>query len=116
MTVPVSAGGELVHWLDSAQDSPALGGKARLLVRRAAAGLPVPVDVLVAHDCGVLSASVLPVVAAVVLDASNPHEHATRVCREFGIPGVVQTRTATTVLREGQRVTVDGARGWVLDA
>jgi pyruvate,water dikinase len=75
-----------------------------------------PGDVFVARDCGVLWAVLLPVAAAVVLDGSNPHEHAMRVCRDFGIPGVVQTRCATQILREGQRVTVDGTRGWVLAA
>jgi pyruvate,water dikinase len=75
-----------------------------------------PGDVFVARDCGVLWSSLLPAVAAVVLDGSNRHEHAMRVCREFGIPGVVQAKTATRALREGQIVTVDGDRGWVLAA
>jgi len=33
---------------------------------------------------------------------------------EFGIPGMVQAKTATHLLQEGQRVTVDGTQGWVL--
>ena len=73
-----------------------------------------PGDVFVAPDCGVLWASILPVVSAVVLDGSYPGEHPMRVCTEFGIPGIVQAKTATQVLREGQLVTVDGGRGWVL--
>jgi len=71
-------------------------------------------EVFVAHDCGVLWATVLPIAAAVVLDGSNPGEHPMRICQEFGVPGVVRTGNATQVLRQGQRITVDGNRGWVL--
>jgi pyruvate,water dikinase len=70
-------------------------------------------DVFVAANCGALWAAVLPVVGAVVLDGSHPYAHAMRMCREFGIPAVVQAVNATAVLREGQRVMVDGGRGWI---
>jgi pyruvate,water dikinase len=73
-------------------------------------------DVFVAANCGALWAAVMPAVGAVVLDSSGPHEHAMRVCREFGIPAIVQAGNATAVLREGQQVVVDGERGWVVDA
>lgn len=56
------------------------------------------------------------VATTVVLDGSNPGEHATRICYEFGIPCVVRTVNATQVLREGQRVTVDNSKGWVVAA
>ena len=36
--------------------------------------------------------------------------------REYGIPGVLQTKQATSVLQEGRLVTVDGTRGLVLQA
>ncbi len=75
-----------------------------------------PGDVFVAGDCGVLWASLLPVASAVVLDGSYPGEHPIRVCTEFGVPDIVQAKIASQVLREGQRVTVDGDRGWVLNA
>jgi rifampicin phosphotransferase len=73
-----------------------------------------PGDIFVAGDCGVLWASLLPIAAAVVLDGSYPGEHPMRVCTEFGIPGIVQAKVATQLLHEGQRVIVDGNRGWVL--
>jgi pyruvate,water dikinase len=91
-------------------------GRVRLVDAHATVPDIQPGDVFVAPDCGMLWAVVLPVAAAVVLDGSYPHEHAMRVCRDFGVPGVVQARDATRVLREGQRVTVDGAKGWVLAA
>jgi len=43
-------GKELVYWLDSAPDSTALGGKARLLVRLMAAGLPIPLGFVLSAE------------------------------------------------------------------
>lgn len=97
---------------------PAVAGKATGRVRLVDNNDLVPNvragDVFVSHNCGALWGTVMPAVSAVVVDGSSPHEHAMRICREFGIPAIVQTGNATSVLREGQRVTVDGTRGWVL--
>ncbi|HEU5316965.1 MAG TPA: PEP/pyruvate-binding domain-containing protein [Chloroflexota bacterium] len=73
-------------------------------------------DVLVARNAGPLWTPVFPTVAAVVLDQGVLFQHAMLTCREYGVPAVFQTRDATQRLREGQRVTVDGEKGWVLDA
>ena len=91
-------------------------GRVRLVDHRLLVPEVQPGDVFVAHDCGVLWVTLLPIAAAVVLDGSNPGEHPTRICYEFGVPCVVRTGNATQVLREGQRVTVDGNKGWVLAA
>jgi pyruvate,water dikinase len=53
--------------------------------------------------------------AAVVTDGGGMTCHAAIVSRELGVPCVVGTRTATTALRDGQVVTVDGSEGTVLD-
>jgi pyruvate,water dikinase len=39
--------------------------------------------------------------------------HGSVVAREYGIPGVVGVNAATTRLKTGQRVRVDGSRGVV---
>jgi pyruvate,water dikinase len=39
--------------------------------------------------------------------------HAATVAREYGIPAVVAVRGATSLIRDGQTVTVDGAAGKV---
>jgi pyruvate,water dikinase len=75
-----------------------------------------PGDVLVAHNAGVLWTPVFPVAAAVVLDEGVLFQHAMLTCREYGVPGIFQAKQATSVLREGQLVTVDGTNGWVLPA
>jgi rifampicin phosphotransferase len=51
--------------------------------------------------------------AAVVTDGGTLAAHASLVAREYGIPAVVATGDATTRLRDGQVVTVDGGAGVV---
>jgi rifampicin phosphotransferase len=51
--------------------------------------------------------------AAVVTDGGTLAAHASLVAREYGIPAVVATGDATTRLRDGQVVTVDGGAGTV---
>lgn len=51
--------------------------------------------------------------AAVVTDGGTLAAHASLVAREYGIPAVVGTGDATTRLRNGQIVTVDGTAGTV---
>ncbi len=53
--------------------------------------------------------------SALVTDGGGMTCHAAIVSRELGVPCVVGARNATTVLRNGELVTVDGARGVVLE-
>ncbi|HEY8524429.1 MAG TPA: phosphoenolpyruvate synthase [Acidimicrobiales bacterium] len=53
--------------------------------------------------------------AALVTDGGGVTCHAAIVGRELHLPTVVATRTATTALRDGDVVTVDGTRGQVLE-
>jgi pyruvate,water dikinase len=39
--------------------------------------------------------------------------HAAIVCREYGLPAVTGTGSATAVIRTGQRLRVDGSAGTV---
>jgi pyruvate,water dikinase len=75
-----------------------------------------PGDVLVAHSAGALWGPVAPTVAGVVLEIGSPFQHIMIVCREYGIPGIVNAKGAMARLQEGQQVVVDAARGWVLAA
>ncbi len=49
--------------------------------------------------------------AAIVTDEGGLTAHAAIVSREMGIPAVVGTREATTKLKEGEIITVDGSSG-----
>ncbi|MBR4556008.1 MAG: hypothetical protein IKO15_00875 [Clostridiales bacterium] len=53
-------------------------------------------------------------VSAIVTDIGAPLSHAAIVAREFGIPAVVGCRNATSVLKTGDVVTVDGSKGTVV--
>jgi len=51
--------------------------------------------------------------AAIVTNVGGPMSHAAIVAREFGVPAVVNTQTATQRLSNGQLVEVDGTAGTV---
>ena len=50
---------------------------------------------------------------ALVMETGGMMTHGSVVAREYGIPGVVGVHDATTRLKTGQRVRVDGSRGIV---
>ncbi len=72
-----------------------------------------PGDVLVTRTTGPAFNVVLPLLGALVTDRGGQLSHAAIVAREYGIPAVVGTRDATTVLPDGARVRVDGDNGRV---
>jgi len=49
----------------------------------------------------------------IVTDRGGALSHAAIVAREYGIPGVVGTREATSKIPDGGRVRVDGTNGEV---
>jgi len=51
--------------------------------------------------------------SAVVTDIGGPLSHGSIVAREYGIPAVLGTDTATTHISDGQMITVDGNSGIV---
>jgi phosphoenolpyruvate synthase/pyruvate phosphate dikinase len=52
-------------------------------------------------------------IAAVVTDAGGVLSHSAVVAREFMIPGVVGTSSATKEIKTGDKVRVDGDKGVV---
>lgn len=51
--------------------------------------------------------------AALVMEVGGLMTHGSVVAREIGIPAVVAVDDATRKIRDGQRIRVDGDRGWV---
>ena len=88
-------------------------GTARLVDSAADFGRIKQGDVLVARNTSPYFNVVLPLLGAIVTDRGGVLSHAAIVAREYGIPGVVGTRDATTVIPDGARVRVDGASGEV---
>src|SRR5699024_1435237 len=50
---------------------------------------------------------------ATVTDIGGMMSHAAIVCREYALPAVTGTGNASTTIRTGQRLRVDGTRGTV---
>ena len=55
----------------------------------------------------------LPLLGGIVTDSGGLLSHAAIVAREYGIPGVVGTRSATELIADGARIRVDGTAGEV---
>lgn len=88
-------------------------GTARLVDDAADFGRIKEGDVLVARLTSPYFNVVLPLLGAIVTDRGGVLSHAAIVAREYGIPGVVGTREATTVIHDGDRIRVDGGAGEV---
>ncbi len=72
-------------------------------------------DVLVAPYTNPAWTPLFQRAAAVIVDAGGAGSHAAIVAREYGIPAVMGTAHATSQLRDGERVRVDGNQGLVFD-
>jgi len=70
-------------------------------------------DVLVTESTTEAFNILLPLLGAIVTDAGGLLSHSAIVAREYGIPGVVGTRTGTDRIPDGTRVRVDGDAGEV---
>jgi phosphoenolpyruvate synthase/pyruvate phosphate dikinase len=70
-------------------------------------------DVLVTRSTSPYFNVLLPMLGAIVTDRGGALSHAAIVAREYGIPGVVGTKTGTEVIEDGQRIRVDGGTGEV---
>jgi phosphoenolpyruvate synthase/pyruvate phosphate dikinase len=72
-----------------------------------------PGEILVAVTTNVGWTPIFPRAAAVITDVGAPLSHAAIVARELGIPAVVGCFNATSMLKTGDRVRVDGGAGTV---
>ena len=88
-------------------------GPARIAVSPDQFASVRPGDVLIARATMPAYNVLLPIVGAIVTDKGGALCHAAIVSREYGLPCVVGTRDATTRLRDGMMVEVDGTTGTV---
>jgi len=70
-------------------------------------------DILVAPQTNPDFVPAMKKAVAIVTDKGGRTSHAAIVSREIGIPAVVGTEKATTLLKDGEIITVDGAKGEV---
>jgi pyruvate,water dikinase len=72
-----------------------------------------PGDVLVCPITSPVWSIIFPSVGALVTDTGGILSHPAIISREYGIPAVVATRKGTSLLKDGEVVTVDGGAGTV---
>jgi len=70
-------------------------------------------DILVTKNTSAGFNVVLPIIGALVTDRGGVLSHAAIVSREFGIPGVVGTKNASQLIKDGGRIRVNGDTGEV---
>ncbi len=88
-------------------------GRVRIIERPENGDLLQPGEILVAAQTDIAWTLLFPRAAAVITDIGAPLSHAAIVARELGIPAVVGCGDATSRLRTGDCVRVDGGRGVV---
>jgi pyruvate,water dikinase len=70
-------------------------------------------DILVCHVTNPTWTPIFQKIRAAVSDIGGSMSHAAIVAREYGLPAVVGTGNATSKIKDGQRIRVDGGRGIV---
>ena len=111
-TAAAEAGETLVRGLGAS--AGVVSGAVRVLMSPSEGSRLVAGEILVAPMTNPDWVPTIRRAAAVVTDGGGMTCHAAIVSRELGRPCIVGARTATTVLRDGEVVTVDGGRGVVL--
>jgi pyruvate,water dikinase len=112
-TVDQSEGRVLVQGL--AASSGRAVGSVRVLESVDQGGQLLAGEILVARMTSPDWVPTMRRAGALVTDGGGMTCHAAIVSRELGVPCVVGARNATTVLRDGEVVTVDGAHGIVYE-
>jgi pyruvate,water dikinase len=72
-----------------------------------------PGDVLVCPITSPVWSVLFPSIGALVTDTGGVLSHPAIIAREYGIPAIVATGSATSRLTDGGLVTVNGSRGTV---
>ena len=88
-------------------------GIARIVRSIAEAERLAPGEILVAETTAPPWTPLFATAAAVVTDTGGVLSHCAVVAREYGIPAVVGTGTATAMIADGQEIEVDGDAGIV---
>ena len=72
-----------------------------------------PGDILVAPNVGPDWTPAFAIIGGLVLDSGSLSQHAALVAREYRVPSVMQTKEASSAIKNGQIITVDGDNGIV---
>jgi pyruvate,water dikinase len=110
-------------WLDSSQESGVVSGiggspgvaegPARVVLSARQIDELKPGEILVAPSTSPSWTPVFGIIAAAVLDTGGTMCHASIIAREYGLPAIVGTGTATRRIKTGDLLRVDAHRGCV---
>jgi pyruvate,water dikinase len=108
------AGGARAGKLHGIAGSPGVAeGPARVILRSDGIGELEEGEILVAPSTSTSWTPAFATIAGAVLDVGGAMCHAAIVAREYGLPAVVGTGSATKRIRTGDRIRVDGGTGVV---
>ena len=101
---------------DQPRGVPASGGlvtgRARIIHGRATAAVLQPGDIAVCATA-TLAWSLFSVAAGIITERGGQLSSLATVAREYGIPTVVALNGATTRIRDGQIISMDGGTGMI---
>ena len=86
-------------------------GKVRIILDPSMCSKMKNGNILVTEMTNPLYMPAIKKAKAIVTDVGGLLSHAAIVSRELGIPCIVGTKKATKILKEGDRVLVDGTKG-----
>lgn len=89
-------------------------GRARVITELDDEATVAPGEILVAPYTDAAWTPLFFTAAAVVVDLGGPLSHGSTVAREYGLPAVVNVKSGTRRIRDGQEITVDGGAGEVI--
>ena len=105
---------ELGSGLKGMAASPGIAeGPARVIMTSDDLSEIQPGDILVTPVTAPSWGPIFGKIAATVTDIGGMMSHAAIVCREYGLPAVTGTGSASTTIITGQRLRVDGTKGTV---
>jgi pyruvate,water dikinase len=108
------SGGDSDGGLSGMAASPgSVEGVARVILDADELSSIQPGEILISRITAPSWGPVFSQIAAVVTDIGGMMSHAAIVCREYGLPAVTGTGSATTAIQTGQRIRVDGDSGTV---
>ena len=87
-------------------------GRARVILDLADAEL-APGDILVTVHTDPSWSPLFVAAAGLVTEVGGAMTHGAVIAREYGLPAVVGVGRATELIRDGQRITVNGTDGYV---
>ncbi|HUX42776.1 MAG TPA: PEP/pyruvate-binding domain-containing protein [Rectinemataceae bacterium] len=88
-------------------------GRARIIRDAGEFGKLLPGEILVAPLTNPSWTPLFRHALAIVVDSGGPASHAAIVAREYGVPAVMGVGAGTSILKDGQRIRVDGSAGTV---